>query len=221
MQCPNCQVAFHTKAEDWQRASCWGRKAGVSKYISLLTICPACNDPIVLLHTETVSNNVARVTEGKVIYPDSSTVVNISTDVPESLRADFIEASKVLSVSPKASAALSRRILQSILREQGYTNRDLAKQVDAVLSETDSSKLLPLYIRNNIDAIRNFGNFSAHQQEDNITSEIIDVEPEEAEWCVQIVSDLFDHYYIRPAADRKKLDELNQKLANAGKRPVK
>ncbi len=157
----------------------------------------------------------------KTIYPILPEIIQIDPAVPETQRNDFLEAAYVLQISPKASAALSRRILQAILREQGYADRDLAKQVDAVLMETDSNKLVPLYIRNNIDAIRNFGNFSAHQLKDNITSEIVDVEPEEADWCLKIVLDLFEHYYVRPTADAKKLAGLNEKLQQAGKPPAK
>ena len=72
-----------------------------------------------------------------------------------------------------------------------------------------------------MDAIRNFGNFSAHPITDVTTLQIIDVQPEEAEWCLEIISDLFEHYYVKPAIDSQKLADLNQKLANAGKPPTK
>jgi len=39
-----------------------------------------------------------------------------------------------------------------------------------------------------IDAIRNFGNFAAHPLTDQTTPRILDVEPEEADWCLQPLS---------------------------------
>ena len=137
------------------------------------------------------------------------------------MKGDYVDAAKVLDISPKASAMLSRRVLQAILLEQGYADYQLADQIGAVLKEKDPDRILPRAIRRTVDAIRNFGNFSAHPTTDVTTQQAIDVEPAEAAWCLEIVSALFDHYYIRPATDRKRLDELNQKLANAGKPPVK
>ena len=157
----------------------------------------------------------------RLAYPLSPLPRSLPEEVPERFKADYREAHQVLSVSSKASAALSRRVLQAILDEQGYTGRDLSKQIDAVLNDTESDKALPTGVVRTIDAIRNFGNFSAHPISDVTSLQIIDVEPEEAEWCLQIVERLFDHYYVRPAEDQKRLDELNEKLSLAGKPAAK
>jgi hypothetical protein len=68
-----------------------------------------------------------------------------------------------------------------------------------------------------VDGIRNFGNFSAHPISDVTSLQIIDVEPEEAEWCLEILEGLFDHFYVGPAAAAKKKAALDAKLAAAGK----
>jgi len=127
----------------------------------------------------------------------------------------------VLTISPKASAALSRRCLQSILTAQGYTNKNLAKQVDSALSETDARKAMSPALSATIDAIRNFGNFSAHPIDDKTTSQIIPVESHEAEFCLEVIEEMFDHYYVRPAIAAKRKIELDAKLAAAGKPPSK
>ena len=89
------------------------------------------------------------------------------------------------------------------------------------MSETDASKALPNYIRDVIDAIRNFGNFAAHPITDETSLQIIDVDPDEAEWCLQIVENLFEHYYITPARNRGNIDKLNSTLKKAGKPEAK
>ena len=99
--------------------------------------------------------------------------------------------------------------------------RDLAKQIDAVLNETDARKALPNDLHITVDAVRNFGNFSAHPITDQTTLQIIDVDDQEAEWCLQIVAGLFEHYYVKPAAALKKKSDLNEKLKKAGKPPSK
>ena len=63
-----------------------------------------------------------------------------------------------------------------------------------------------------IDAVRQFGNFSAHEKKSLRTLQIIDVEPGEAELCVEIVEGLFEHYYVRPVIETEKLEKVNEKL---------
>ncbi|WP_199230272.1 DUF4145 domain-containing protein [Azospirillum sp. TSH58] len=116
-----------------------------------------------------------------------------------------------------AAAALARRCLQAILRNQGYNHRDLVQQIKGVLEETDSRKSLPQSLFDSVDAIRNFGNFSAHPMNDITTLQVIQVEPHEAEWCLEIVEELFDYYYNRPAVAAAKKAALNDKLKAAGK----
>ena len=219
MQCPSCQAAFHDRDDDWEKITKSDPERGKFNWMCELTICPCCRNPIVVLSAR--QSYVSAPENRTVIFPTKFKNIVVASEVPESLTTDFVEASSVLEVSPKASAALSRRILQSILTEQGYQSNNLANQIDLVLNETDPNRLLPLSIRNKIDVIRNFGNFSAHPITDLTTLQVIDVEPQEAEWCLEIVSELFDHYYVRPAADAKKLAELNQKLQQAGKPPAK
>ena len=136
-------------------------------------------------------------------------------------RSDYTEACNVLEISTKASAALARRVLQGILTDQGYKSKNLAQQIDAVLDENDPVKVLPSHIRDTMDAVRHFGNFAAHPITEATSLQIIDVEPEEAEWCLEIIEALFDHYYVTPARARERRDQLNQKLAQAGKKPAK
>jgi hypothetical protein len=138
-------------------------------------------------------------------------------ETPSEIREDYEEAGRVLPISHKASAALSRRCLQAILRGQGYAQRDLAKQIDAVLNEPDPAKAIPSALRETVDAIRNFGNFSAHPITDQTTLQVIEVEPGEAEWCLDILEEMFDHYYVKPAQAAARKAALNVKLAAAGK----
>ena len=140
-------------------------------------------------------------------------------EVPKAIATDYVEACLVLPFSAKASAALSRRCLQTMLNEQGYKDKDdnLSKQIDKLLNP----RVLPDHIHETVDAIRNFGNFGAHPFNDKTSLQIIDVEPHEAEWCLEILEALFDHFYVGPAAAKKKKAELDAKLKAAGKPPTK
>ncbi|HTM98545.1 MAG TPA: DUF4145 domain-containing protein [Pedobacter sp.] len=152
------------------------------------------------------------------IRPLTSTRPPVSLEVEEKFAADYNEASLILTFSPKASAALSRRCLQILLREKaGVKEGDLAKEIQQVI---DSNKL-PSHLSESIDAVRNIGNFASHPIKSTSTGEIVDVEIGEAEWLLDVLESLFDFYFVQPAILKAKRDALNQKLIDAGKLPMK
>ena len=59
--------------------------------------------------------------------------------------------------------------------------------------------------------------FAAHPQKGTNGGEIIEVEPQEAEWNLDVLGELFDHFFVRPAKLQMRKDALNKKLADAGK----
>ena len=135
---------------------------------------------------------------------------------PKGIVEDYNEACLVLDLSPKASAALSRRCLQHVLREKGsVTSGNLASEIDQVLPS------LPSHLADYLDAIRNVGNFAAHPSKSTSTGEIVDVESGEAEWCLDVLEELFDFYYVQPKRSADKRKALDAKLASMGKRPMK
>jgi hypothetical protein len=110
------------------------------------------------------------------------------------------------------------------VRRTGIDKRiDLLDQkinhVDAKLDAHREETAVPTGLRTTVDAIRNFGNFSAHPVTDRTTLQVIDVEPGEAEWCLEILEDMFDHYYVKPAQAAVRKAALDTKLAAAGKPP--
>ena len=197
MKCPHCLVMFHAQwAEDRMNIRGadreWGWRA---------TICPNCKEPTVELGVFEYDEFVqARWANKFMIHPRFSARSPIDDSVPASFKADYMEACNVLDISPKASAALSRRVVQGILQDQGYESSNLARQIDQVLAESDPDKVLSHHIRVTVDAVRNFGNFAAHPITEVTSLQVVDVEPEEAEWCLEIVEALFDHYYVTPGS---------------------
>jgi hypothetical protein len=117
-----------------------------------------------------------------------------------------------------ASAALSRRCLQALLR-------DIVKvkpaNLDQEIQQVIENRLLPSYLSENLDAVRTVGNFSAHPIKIQSTGQIVQVEPGEAEWSLDILESLFDYLFVQPELIKSKKDGLNMKLADAGKPPLK
>ncbi len=150
--------------------------------------------------------------------PEVTAVRPIPAEVPADYAADFREASVVLPFSAKASAALSRRLLQRLLHEELNINkRDLSLEIDELLLNKD----LPTYIAKKVDAIRHLGNFAAHPTKSQQTGLVIDVEPGEAEWMLSILESLFDWHFVFPEVERKRTEALNAKLQEHNKPPIK
>lgn len=84
-----------------------------------------------------------------------------------------------------------------------------------------ASKQLPSAIAENLDAVRNIGNFAAHPMKDTSSGAIMPVEPEEADWNLDVIEELFDIFYVQPELAKRKRASLDAKLAAAGKPPMK
>lgn len=104
--------------------------------------CPSCGKPIVSIvltegESTTEDGGIVCTEEGYLAYPQGS-VRPIPQEVlsdDKTVAEDYQQASLVLSLSPKASAALSRRCLQTILIKKANAdpNAKLGPQIDSVL----------------------------------------------------------------------------------------
>jgi hypothetical protein len=153
-----------------------------------------------------------------IVRPKASTRPKCAKEVPKAIAEDYNEACLVLADSPKASAALSRRCLQHVLREAAKVKPDdLAKEIQQVLD----SGTLRSEVAEGLDMVRATGNFAAHPIKSKQTGEIMPVEPGEAEWNLDVLESLFDFYFVQPTILKVKKDALNKKLQEAGKPPLK
>jgi hypothetical protein len=80
--------------------------------------------------------------------------------------------------------------------------------------------MLPSHITEGLHAVSQIGNIAAHSMKSITTGSIVDVEPGEAEWNLDVLELLFDFYFVQPALAAKRKDELNKKLVAAGKPPI-
>lgn len=213
MRCPHCLQNFHA---DWN-----GQRIGQSEnrfwHVDWAT-CPACEKFVIFLRTAILSSGRMDTAREWMVYPRGSGRAPLPTSVPEEFAVDYREACLVVSDSPKASAALSRRCLQHVLREKaGVKHADLSTEIQEVI---DSGQL-PSHLADAIDAVRNLGNFAAHPLKSKSSGEVVDVEPGEAEWNLDTLEGLFDHYFTQPAILEAKRAALNAKLADLGKPEMK
>ena len=219
MKCPHCQTKIHGNP----------RTIGLGddpdgRWAAVPYICPACTRIVVeLVCAEEITGagaglHFSGVKKQFLGYPRTPRRPPAPPEVQSEFADDYREAALVLVDSPKASAALSRRCLQHILREKaGVQHAALAKEIEEVLV----NGLLPSYLADAIDAIRNIGNLAAHPIKSTSSGEVVDVEPGEAEWNLDVLDGLFDFYFVQPAILKSRRAALNEKLNTAGKPPIK
>ena len=220
-ECPHCQTTVRFEGPTTNGG--WNGSTAIvqsPKYrlITTHSQCPECLKFIVAIDEDYINPSTGKH-EPKTqitVWPITTGRKPVPQEVPSHIAQDYNEAAQVMAISPKASAALSRRCLQTILREAGLSrSRDLADQIQEMLPS------LPTRIADNLDAVRVIGNFAAHPIKSQATGTIVEVELGEAEWNLDVLDALFDHYFVRPEIERKKREALNKKLADAGKPPLK
>ena len=126
--------------------------------------------------------------------------------IPKALLEDYAEACAICDLSPKASATLSRRCLQGMIRDFWNVSKpNLFQEIEAIKEKVD------VEIWQAIDAVRKIGNIGAHMEKD--INLVIDVEPHEAQMLIGLIEVLLDEWYI---ARKKRADQLKGVIALAG-----
>lgn len=117
--------------------------------------------------------------------------------IPDAIRQDYEEACAIATLSPKASATLSRRCLQGMIRDfWGIKEKNLYEEISALKNQ------IPADLWFSIDALRQLGNIGAHMEKD--TNVIVDIDPDEADSLIQLIELLMKEWYIN-REERKKL----------------
>lgn len=109
--------------------------------------------------------------------------------IPLQILNDYREACLIRNKSPKASATLSRRCLQGIIRDFWQIKK--SRLVDEINELQD--KIDPI-TWDAINSVRHVGNIGAHMEKD--VNLIIDVEPEEAGLLIWLIETLLTDWYI-------------------------
>lgn len=147
--------------------------------------------------------NVEGIKEWNVL-PESN-VKNFPNYIPKPIIDDYEQACLIVNLSPKASATLARRCLQTMIRDfwkEKVEPNNLFNEIKQIEDELHPS------IFRALNSVRKLGNIGAHNEEDiNI---IIDIEPPEAKLLIEIVEFLIEDWYIRKYEKEKKLKHITQ-----------
>ncbi len=213
MTCPHCLIRFHQQDKPSLLVGTepFGQQ-GQKCYWWHTQNCPSCEKIIVWLCISggSVRDAVSGIPkpsepiEWSLIWPKGAGRPPLPPEVPQEFSDDYKEACLVIADSPNASAALSRRCLQHLLREKAGVKQ--GRLIDEI-KEVISSGALPTSIVDIIDIPRKMGNVAAHPLE-NDAGVIVPVEPWQAEWCLEVIEALFDHYFVTPARNAERIQRL-------------
>jgi len=174
-------------------------------------LCRGCNRYIV--HLSDQENNK------HLVWPNATVRRPLPDIIPAKYARDYEEAAAVLSISPKASAALTRRCLHHFLQDEAKANESwsLEKQMEHAMAL--SPPIFHPRLAKRVDHIRVIAKFAAHPKKNTNTEEIIDVEPEEAEYLLQVMWEIFVHHFIEPPTDAARNAAISEKVAEARRAP--
>ena len=109
--------------------------------------------------------------------------------IPAPILQDYREACLIRELSPKASATLSRRCLQGIIRDFWKVSKSrLLDEIDGI-----SEKVDPMTWKA-IDGVRTLGNIGAHMEKD--INVVVDVDPDEAGLLIGLIETLITEWYV-------------------------
>lgn len=108
------------------------------------------NLSVIHLETENASS--------KLLYPSTLSETPLpNKDMPIEIKETYLEASKVLNLSPRASAALSRMAIEKLVDELDAEGKDLNRKIGNLVS-----KGMPIQIQRMLDSVRVIGNNAVH-----------------------------------------------------------
>jgi hypothetical protein len=160
--------------------------------------CPTCNEISVIVTGCSEEISDLRVD----IYPRFQ-CQRYPSYIPAAIRADYEEAFAIMNLSPKASATLSRRCLQGMIRDFWSIEEG---NLFAAISELRGK--IPDDLWRSIDSLRRLGNIGAHMEKD--INLIVEIDPDEARKLVSLIELLMNEWYINQYARQKLFDDILQ-----------
>lgn len=146
--------------------------------------CPNCGE-----YTISAKGKGSAVDDVDVTIRPKSIAYKFPDYIPQAIRSDYEEACSIINLSPKASATLSRRCLQGMIRDFFQVSKaNLFEEINAIKDKIPTEQWAVL------DGLRRIGNIGAHMERD--INLIVDIEPGEAQKLIKLIELLLQQWYI-------------------------
>lgn len=186
IDCDNIFLNYDRPIHDYDESNCI-----IIEYI----ICPSCKKVSVIVHSP--HHNCTIPISPKCIRK------NFPDYIPKQIRKDYEEACLIAELSPKASATLSRRCVQGMIRDfWKIKKKRLCDEIDEVAKQPMVSEQQ----QKALHALRNIGNIGAHPERD--IELMVDVEPDEAKIMVSLIEFFIENWYIQKHNEDEMMKEI-------------
>jgi len=188
-------------------------KDGSLQLHSVVIVCPnrECMEYTISAELRPYHYQAGQYTFGDVLgtwsLRPASQAMTLPGYVPAPIVQDYTEACAIRGLSPKASATLSRRCLQGMIRDFfGVSKSRLVDEIEAIRDKVSPTTW------ESIDAVRTIGNIGAHMEKDiNI---IVDVEAQEAGLLIELIESLIEDWYVARDAQEKRAARIKEVAAD-------
>lgn len=203
IQCPFCKNFMFIDVNSYSSSSVSFKDNNIASVESLRIVfykCPSCQEFTVR------AIGVGSLYKG-VSFPirPRSTAEVLPTYVPDHIRQDYEEAYLISDLSPKASATLSRRCLQSMIRDYfKVKHSNLHNEIEQIKDkiEIDSYEALM--------AVKSIGNVGAHPTLNPELDIIIDIEVGEAKQLLELVEMFIDEWYVARYSREQRIKKVKE-----------
>ena len=220
--CPHCETYAHQK---WDRIIMWDipqKLKGVS-FVASTDAWPkinpphgiAINKPSTTTSTDQLEAHASVCSKchqfalwvgGNLVYPPPTSAPLPSKDMPSDVKEDYLEARKLVDISPRAAESLLRLALQKLMLHLGESGKDLNDDIGNLVK-----KGLPSVIQKSLDSIRIIGNNAVHPGEMVLKND---------KDTALLLFALMNKIIEKMITEKKELDDLYSRLPNAAKKGI-
>jgi hypothetical protein len=141
-----------------------------------------------------------------IVYPVHVEAQQPNTDLPDEIKRDYLEASSILSLSPRGSCALSRLAIQKLLKHFGLSGQNINSDIAALVSQG-----LDQRIQRALDIVRVVGNNAVHPGQVDLTDD-----RSTAETLLRLINLIADRMISEP----REVDEVYAKLPSGAREAI-
>lgn len=207
--CPLCGTYAHMT---WERL--YNKSKQTDYYESLCSYCEENSLWRITEYNESPFERIAKNAE--LIFPDNGVAALPDNDMPEDVKADYIEAARIFLKSPRGSAALLRLALQKLCKHLG----EEGKNINTDIRKLAANNILPPLVVKVADTVRITGNNAVHPGEmsnedfDYVASKMFDLLNFIVKKGISEPKELEDLYNLTPENPRKDAEAKDAKSKN-------
>ena len=177
--------------------------------------CAHCKESSLWLITKSSADVLQQKTplRGEMVVPDFGASALPEADMPEDVKTDYLEASRIFSRSPRGAAALLRLGLQKLCEHLGQKGENINEDIRTLAA---NNEIPPLVVKV-ADTVRITGNNAVHPGEmsdedfDHVASKMFELINFIVKKAITEPKELESLYQMTPEAPRKSAEKRDKK----------